>query len=381
MVFDTNCAFIDVNGNNGTAQIGDPLLPFQTAQAAYDISPDSIFVLGIGEFTISNITTPIKFRGCGSDFTSLSANFAHSDSNIAVIDVGNKSSKLTAIVNDSNGETVGGGLILSACYIDRAQSGNSGTAAVSGGLHYSGGDMALYNCFVEDSAVTGQITTNAGTDPAVNPYSKSGNLTIENCRGRLFKTGDMPAGYIGGSTGSISSGSITAINSIGTFETGTVDPFSGPAGNITANNCHGSFSMGGGSTGSVSLQNGTGNLLIPGTGIEYVEGAFGGGTVVNWRGNIQFDASATSVSFTIINLQGDITVTGDSTITFDISDSLIGTITTAYGSINLRRSVIGGIIDLGATTVFDLSIRDGPTTTLGGADINLFPSSNTFNYP
>lgn|GEM_PF-6054770 len=59
-------AWVQTNGNDGTAVLGDPAHPYATPQAAYNAGAQAI-VLGVGEFgDIAGMTRDITLIGCGA---------------------------------------------------------------------------------------------------------------------------------------------------------------------------------------------------------------------------------------------------------------------------------------------------------------------------
>jgi hypothetical protein len=79
----TSIAYVRSGGSDATAVIGNPALPYATAQAAWNAGA-RLFELGVGIYTITHVSDPsdtmnIVVRGAGRELTTLNFTFAGTD--------------------------------------------------------------------------------------------------------------------------------------------------------------------------------------------------------------------------------------------------------------------------------------------------------------
>jgi len=179
-------AWVESDGNDSTAAIGNPAKPYATMQAAFDDGA-RMFYLGYGTFSgiqLSNGSIDISILGQGASRTTISVILSVAQGDIIVRDIGVFSVNISIIgVDASTADTgAGSGSSSGAIYLYGVYAatirGNAGNGGASDGNNNSGtggnaGNITLTNCIVATinsnggsggySEVTGSAAGNGGT--------------------------------------------------------------------------------------------------------------------------------------------------------------------------------------------------------------------------
>ena len=246
-------AWVEADGNNGTAALGDPARPYLTMQAAYDAGATTFYV-GVGTFAglTGAALDPVKIFGRGSQTVISSISNSNIAENLSIHDIGHNSFAITQIgaepsATDFNtAGTARGTLTLVGvkCTGNIYHNGaNGGEAQNDGDTPGPGGDGG--SMIITDCDISAAVTVSGGS---------GGNAT---------GTASMSGGNGG------NAGSITAINS---RFTGVVSSIPGVGGSGVGGNPAGSTGSEGALNGSftyiselVSSANVNGKALYIGT--------------------------------------------------------------------------------------------------------------------
>jgi hypothetical protein len=225
--------FIRTNGDDETAEIANPNLPFQnssSAIAAYLALATSdvyIFDFGIGTFNTAYLTGfpgTFYFRGCGKHLTSI--NSIESNSGVVLVDVLGKSVRIanTIIYGDITANNceftdlnamasgvqsgTGGSVYLTNCVAVTAAAGNGGNGATAeypnGG---AGGNVEMVDCQI------GTVTIGNGGNGASGEATGGAAGTGGNAGAASFRRCVIES-FIGGAGGNGDSGNGTACQPI-----------------------------------------------------------------------------------------------------------------------------------------------------------------------
>ena len=162
-------------GNNGTAQIGNINLPFQTAQAAWDAIPST-------EFSVGQVTYIFNFYGGSTFGTSYSINLGSRNwpDHLGIRGLGPGFIDLTLTHELKAAGTDGASFSIrdwgnkSVGLTITSQGGSSAGSTSDGG---NGGDIFLYNCKINS------ITSRGGNPSSSNRAGLCGSVYLSNCEG------------------------------------------------------------------------------------------------------------------------------------------------------------------------------------------------------
>lgn len=221
LITDATTAFVSASGDDGTAQIGHPLKPYLTAQAAYDdivaaANGNYRIHLGVGSFggIACGVTAwptgskTVAITGVG---TSVSLLGGITSEGAALNIISDRNCNLGAISTKENSVATGGSVTLSYCYTNTVDTW--GTSV--------GGAITMTDCVATVLRTGVNNTGTIGTTPT------GGNATLTRCVVTTVSVG-------GTSTG----GALTATNCYASGLYSRSSTSSGVSGTITANSCH-----------------------------------------------------------------------------------------------------------------------------------------------
>lgn len=246
-ISDPSVAYVRSDGNNGTAAIGNPALPYLTIQAAYDAGARTLDI-GVGTFSTLSVstTTTLRIRGRGNSATIMGAITVSGNVTFTLVDIGVKSVSVASIEGSSATSVTAPSLVVenvhSAGAVTTTQTsvGGSGSIAVSGDFSIGGNVTTSTNVAVTAGnisiggrgAIAGDITTDgvaggdANDDDPGGGGQTAGNVTLA---GVVAITGNISANA---GAGGASSGAQIAGDG-GTGGTISLDGNVSVAGNIS----------------------------------------------------------------------------------------------------------------------------------------------------
>jgi len=200
--------YVETTGNDGTAEIGNPSLPYATVQAAFDdvveILENFVIHLGVGDFSASVYGWPARIAVIGSPYSSLTISVSngltlYSDGNVLLTISGTGEflggagpalnvfrGRIIAITSTGAVGTTG----------DPGAPGDSetpGGPGGTGGIGGVGGPVSLIHCDVASASSVGGAGGNGGSGGADNgagagaegdmgPAGDYGNIYLSFCR-------------------------------------------------------------------------------------------------------------------------------------------------------------------------------------------------------